>query len=210
MNSTKGHTANGAQTKGVHRIPDLAAPSEPSATATAEAPKPAAPESPKTAAAGRDASGKFTPGNRLGQGNPHARRMAALRQAFLSVATEQRLKELGEKLYAAAVGGDWQAAKLFLLFVVGRPADAVNPDTLDLAEFQLLASAPSKGRMMLELIDSLPPGAAAELLGRARANIPDADAAVNVLKRESPEGPHVGCSSEVLTQERKAKRVRSR
>jgi hypothetical protein len=208
MNSTKGHKVNGAQTKGVHRIPDLAAPSQPSATA-AEAPKPAAPESPKTAAAGRDAAGKFTAGNRLGRGNPHARRMASLRQAFLSVATEERMKELGEKLYAAAAGGDWQAAKLFLLYVVGRPADAVNPDTLDLDEFQRLASAPSKSRVLLELVDSLPPGPAAELLGRARAKIPDANAAVNVLKRESPEGPHSEAHSHVVIGERKAKLARS-
>jgi hypothetical protein len=135
--------------------------------------------------------------------------MAALRQAFLSVATEERMRELGEKVYAAAVAGDWQAAKLFLLFVVGRPGDAVNPDTLDLAEFQLLASAPSKGRMLLELIDSLPPGAAAELLGRARAKVPDANAAVKVLKGDSPKVPHLGCPSEVLTDERQAKRARS-
>jgi hypothetical protein len=85
---------------------------------------------------GRGAGGKFAIGNRFGKGNPHARRMAALRQAFLSVATEERMKELGEKLYAAAVGGDWQAAKLFLLFVVGRPADAVDPDTLDRDEWK--------------------------------------------------------------------------
>src|SRR5262245_1360823 len=87
-------------------------PLEPSATADAEAP-------PKPE--GRDASsGRFAPGNRFGKGNPHARRMAALRQAFLSAVTEERMRELGEKLFAAAAGGDWQAARLFLLFVVGR------------------------------------------------------------------------------------------
>ena len=41
-----------------------------------------------------------------------------------------------QKLYAAAVGGDWQAAKLFLLFVVGRPSDAVDPDALDRDEWK--------------------------------------------------------------------------
>src|SRR5262249_28191143 len=46
---------------------------------------------------GRGAGGKFAPGNKHGRGNPHARRMAALRQAFLSAATPERLKELGEK-----------------------------------------------------------------------------------------------------------------
>ena len=78
-------------------------PLEPSATAAAEAPP--SPE-------GRDApSGRFTAGNRFGKGNPHARRMAALRQAFLSAATEERMRELGEKLFAAALAGDWQAAR---------------------------------------------------------------------------------------------------
>ena len=105
-----------------------AAPLEPSATAAVQAPKPPT--------EGRDAGGRFAVGNRLGKGNPHARRMAALRQAFLSVATEERMKALGEKLYAAAIGGDWQAAKLFLLFVVGRPADAVDPDALDRDEWK--------------------------------------------------------------------------
>src|SRR5262249_20979714 len=74
--------------------------------------------------------------NRLGKGNPHARRMAALRQAFLSAATEERMKEMGEKLLAAALAGDWQAAKLVLLYALGRPVDVVDPDRLDLEEWR--------------------------------------------------------------------------
>jgi hypothetical protein len=129
--STNGHGQNGRV--GLNTVKRLAetlatSPLEPSATA--------APASPPKAE-GRDApSGRFTVGNRFGKGNPHARRMAGLRQAFLSTATEERMRELGEKLFAAARGGDWQAAKLFLLFVVGRPAAAVNPDTLDRDEWQ--------------------------------------------------------------------------
>jgi hypothetical protein len=105
-----------------------AAPLEPSATAAGEAPKPAT--------EGRDAGGKFAIGNRFGKGNPHARRMADLRQAFLSAATEERMRELGEKLFTAALAGDWQAAKLLLPFVIGRPTDAVNPDALDIDEWK--------------------------------------------------------------------------
>jgi hypothetical protein len=129
-----GHGQNGQNgeggANGVNRLAETFAgqPLDPSATA--------APESPKPGTEGRGAGGRFAAGNRFGQGNPHARRMAALRQAFLSTATEERMRDLGEKLYAAAVGGDWQAAKLFLLFVIGRPADAVNPDTLDRDEWQ--------------------------------------------------------------------------
>jgi hypothetical protein len=86
---------------------------------------------------GRDASsGRFTAGNHFGKGNPHARRMASLRQAFLSVATEERMRALGEKVYAEAIAGDWQAVKMFLMFVIGRPAAAVNPDTLDSEEWK--------------------------------------------------------------------------
>jgi hypothetical protein len=105
-----------------------AAPLEPSATVVVGAVKPAA--------EGRGSGGRFTGGNRFGKGNPHARRMAALRQAFLSAATEERMRELGEKLFAAALAGDWQAAKLLLPFVIGRPADAVNPDALDMEEWK--------------------------------------------------------------------------
>jgi hypothetical protein len=132
---TNGHGQNGhakpSATNGGNRLAGVetlgAAPLEPSATAAVEAPNPPA--------EGRDAGGKFAVGNRHGRGNPHARRMAALRQAFLSAATEERMRELGEKLYSAAAGGDLQAAKLFLLFVVGRPAAAVDPDTLDRDEW---------------------------------------------------------------------------
>jgi hypothetical protein len=135
MKVQNGHTrdalAKPAGANGVNRLAETftARPLEPSATAAAGAP-------PEPRAEGRDtSSGRFTAGNRFGKGNPHARRMAALREAFLSAATEERMRELGEKLYAAAIGGDWQAAKLFLLFVVGRPADAVDPDTLDRDEW---------------------------------------------------------------------------
>jgi hypothetical protein len=71
--------------------------------------------------------------------------MAALRQAFLSGATEERMRELGEKLLAAALAGDWQAAKLLLPFVIGRAADAVNPDTLDRDEWTLRQECPKLG-----------------------------------------------------------------
>jgi hypothetical protein len=133
--SQNGH-AKPPEANGVNRLKGDA-PLGPSATVpTLSAPPLAsAPDQPK--AEGRDSSsGRFTSGNRFGKGNPHARRMAAMRQAFLSAATEERMRELGEKLFAAALAGDWQAAKLLLPFVIGRPADAVNPDGLDRDEWR--------------------------------------------------------------------------
>jgi len=141
-----GHT-KAARANGVNRLTgDGATPSEPSATAATPTAPPLAPAPDQPKAEGRDSSsGRFTAGNRYGKGNPHARRMAALRQAFLSATTEERMRELGEKLFAAALAGDWQAAKLLLSFVIGRPADAVNPDALDRDEWKLRQDCPRLG-----------------------------------------------------------------
>jgi hypothetical protein len=99
-------------------------------------------ETSSPAAGDRDSRGRFTAGNHGGRGNPHARRMAALRQALLSATTEERMRELGERLYAAALAGDWQAAGLFLRYVVGRPGEAVDPDRVDLDEWQMRRDGP--------------------------------------------------------------------
>lgn len=187
---------------GVNRLGGVearaAAPLGPSATAAAPPPA-AAPDKPT--GDGRGAGGKFAAGNHYGRGNPHARRMAALRQAFLSAATEDRMRALGERLYVAAVAGDVQAAKLFLLFVVGRPSAAVNPDALDLDEFRLLASAPSKGRVLLEIIDSLPPGPACDLLRAQARTAEDVDALCCGMDGEADR-------LQVFLDEREAKRAK--
>src|SRR5215813_4620983 len=152
---TNGHGRNGhtkaARANGVpHRLTgDRAAPLEPSATAATPTAPPLAPVPDQPRDEGHDSSsGRFTARNRYGKGNPHARRMAALRQAFLSAATEERMQELGGKLFAAALAGDWQAAKLLLLFVIGRPAEAVDPDRLDLAEWRLRQDCPQLGDVL--------------------------------------------------------------
>jgi hypothetical protein len=99
-------------------------------------------ETASSVAGDRDSRGRFSAGNHAGRGNPHARRMAALRQALLSAATEERMRELGERLYAAALAGDWQAAGLSLRYVVGRPGEVVDPDHVDLDEWQMHRDGP--------------------------------------------------------------------
>jgi hypothetical protein len=166
-----GHT-KAATANGVNRLTgDEATPLGPSATAATPTAPPPAPAPGQPRAEGRDSSsGRFTAGNRYGRGNPHARRMAALREAFLSAATGERMRELGEKLLAAALAGDWQAAKLLLPFVLGRPADAVDPDTLDLDEWRLRQDCPrlgdvveAAGKLVIErafiMLQKLDPGA---------------------------------------------------
>jgi hypothetical protein len=172
-----GHAmANGKQA--VNRFADLsdAAPLEPSPTVTA-----------KLTDGGRDAAGRFTAGNRYGRGNPFARKMAALREALLDAATEERLRMLGEKLYAAAIAGDWQAAGLFLRYVIGRPADAVDPDRVDLEEWQLRCDGPDFADVMAAVRKMLAKDALDKLQTMAQAQEPvrllGADVSTNEVAR---------------------------
>ena len=110
---------------------------------------------------GRDARGRFTAGNRVACGNPFARRVAALRSALLEVATPERVRELAERLFQLARGGDMAAAKLLLCYTVGRPTPAVDPDALDLQELRLLAEGPDV-EQLVSLIKRVATGFAAE------------------------------------------------
>jgi hypothetical protein len=91
---------------------------------------------PATAASGREANGRFARGNPGGPGNPFARRTAAARKAFCEAVSHEDLVAIARSMTEKARGGDVAAAKLVLCYVVGKPADVIEPDTLDLREFQ--------------------------------------------------------------------------
>jgi hypothetical protein len=84
---------------------------------------------------GRDSRGRFAKGNAGGPGNPYARRCAALRKAAAQAISDEDLVALMRKLLQQALGGDVAAARLVLLYAVGRPAETVDPDTLDQQEY---------------------------------------------------------------------------
>jgi hypothetical protein len=90
--------------------------------------------------------------------------MAQLRSALLESATPERLKALGDELYRAALGGNCEAAKLWLAYCVGRPAEVVDPDTLDLEEFRLLETNPTAARIIHLAIDGVPAARGSEIL----------------------------------------------
>jgi hypothetical protein len=115
---------------------------------------------PADPAAGRTAKGTFAAGNKVGRGNPHARRLAAHREALLSVVTTEKLIALGERMLAAAMGGDWLAAKLLLSYVIGKPAPAVDPDAVDLDEFRRLVGGPSLAATLYAMTQAADPAAA--------------------------------------------------
>jgi hypothetical protein len=112
----------------------------------------------------RGAGGRFLPGNKGGPGNPFARRVAALRKAFFEAVDEGKIRRLAEALYEKAVGGDAAAAALLMKYLMGRPAEAVDPDRLDLEEFRLIEAMPTKHEVMRAMIDSVPPATATSLL----------------------------------------------
>jgi hypothetical protein len=104
---------------------------------------------------GRDAKGRFAPGNAGGPGNPFARRTAELRREFLAEASGEDLRAVCRALLERAKGGDVAAAKLALSYLVGKPEKAVDPDTLDEQEWHIWRrfTAPSE---WVELIQTLP------------------------------------------------------
>jgi hypothetical protein len=86
----------------------------------------------------RQPDGRFARGNKGGPGNPFARQAAQLRRALLQFQTEDDVRAVAAKLYLLAMGGDVAAIKLYLAYAVGKPADPVDPDRLDLEEVRLL------------------------------------------------------------------------
>jgi hypothetical protein len=93
--------------------------------------------SPANTTPGRDTNGRFAKGNPGGPGNPFARRTAASRKAFCEAVSHEDLVDIARALKDRARAGDVAAARLVLAYVVGKPTDVVEPDTLDVQEIQL-------------------------------------------------------------------------
>src|SRR5215471_10855765 len=98
--------------------------SAPGATATPQ-------NTPSQPDAGRDQKGRFAKGNPGGPGNPFAREVAAYRVRLLRRVKEGDVDAVADQLIKQAREGDLVAIRLFLLYVLGRPAAAVDPDGLD-------------------------------------------------------------------------------
>jgi hypothetical protein len=88
------------------------------------------------AAEGRESNGRFAKGNKGGPGNPFARKVAQLRAALVNFVTEDDMKHLCFVLKMRAEGGDMVAMKLLFQYVLGKPAETVDPDRLDVDEWQ--------------------------------------------------------------------------
>jgi hypothetical protein len=113
---------------------------------------------------GRDARGQFAKGNFGGPGNPFARKVAALRTALIASVTEEDMRSIAEQLVVSARLGDLAAIKLLFQYVLGKPAAAVDPDTLDLQEVELYRRGPSPQEVHEVTCERLPADTVAEVL----------------------------------------------
>lgn len=85
----------------------------------------------------RDARGRFARGNKGGPGNPFGRRVAHLREVLLRSATDENVERLANMVMERAFAGDMAATKLLLLYWIGKPKEVVEPDRVDVEEWEL-------------------------------------------------------------------------
>jgi hypothetical protein len=105
------------------------------------------------APAGRDARGRFTKGNPGGPGNPFARHVAKLRSALVQCVGEEDIRQIANGLLVSAKLGHLPSIRTLLMYVLGKPSGAVNPDTLDIEEWRQLVQPLAK--IMAELPQAL-------------------------------------------------------
>src|SRR5262245_46455806 len=113
---------------------------------------------PQAAEAGRDAKGRFSKGNKGGPGNPFARKVAALRKALVDFVSEDDLKHIVFVLKMKAERGDIAAIKLLFQYVLGKPTEAVDPDRLDVDEWQKLQEQARPHEEMAAIMGGMPGG----------------------------------------------------
>jgi hypothetical protein len=87
---------------------------------------------------GRDAKGRFAKGNPGGPGNPFARHLAKLRTALVQCVSEEDIRQIANGLLVSAKLGHLPSIRVLLMYVLGKPSCAVNPDTLDIEEWRQL------------------------------------------------------------------------
>jgi len=117
----------------------------------------------KDTTSGRDSRGRFAPGNPGGPGNPHARKVAELRQALVNFVTAEDMKEIALILKEKAKMGNLAAIKLLFQYVLGKPLAATDPDRLDVDEWEKFQESARPPREMDEVMHRLPAEVVTEL-----------------------------------------------
>src|SRR6266404_6648173 len=89
-------------------------------------------------------------------GNPFGRLMARLRSALCRRITEEDVEAIADKLIEKARAGDVPAARLLLSYGIGKPTEAVNPDTLDMQEWDVYRKSPVSLDDLRGIIEGIP------------------------------------------------------
>jgi hypothetical protein len=99
----------------------------------------------------RDRRGRFGKGNQAARGNhgPFARKCAELKAALVGCVTPQDYREIAAKLISLAKHGNLRAVELLLLWTVGRPAEAADPDALGVPPGEALTHDERRGASKL-------------------------------------------------------------
>src|SRR5688572_26011051 len=112
---------------------------------------------------GRDELGRFAAGNPGGPGNPFNRRLAELRSAVTEAVTREDMLDLFAMLKFKAKGGDLAATKIILQYTLGKPGAPIQPDRIDIDEWQVLADSSVSKDDWRELLKTFPVTAANEM-----------------------------------------------
>ncbi len=139
------------------------------AAPVADAPGSETPGSPT----GRDANGRFAKGNKGGPGNPFARQVAELRKQLVAAVTPEVMAQVCLALILRAQGGNLAAIKLLFSYVLGKPTETVNPDTLDHEEMEQYRRDLGMDELMGQVLLSMPADFACECVRTARPDILD-------------------------------------
>ena len=86
----------------------------------------------------RDDAGRFAEGNKGGPGNPFNRKVALLKKWLIEEVTEERIKNIGNKLMEMAEEGCVPAARVLFQYVLPK---SVEPDRVDMDEWDILKQA---------------------------------------------------------------------
>ena len=130
------------------------------------------PPAPEPAPSDRGGAGRFQPGCKPGPGNPFARRVAMLRKALLDSVAEPDVARLGRKLLEQALEGDVVAAKVLLAYVIGKPADVVDPDRVEIEAWKLILAWPTLAEAVAGMT-AVPPGTVVETIQKSAPATPD-------------------------------------
>jgi hypothetical protein len=115
----------------------------------------------------------FERGNTCGKGNPFYRQMAAIRKAIVNDLGTDAILCLVRKLYQQGMDGDVNAARVVLMYAVGKPQKVVDPDGADADEWCRLNATPTAAQVLRALLDGIGFAQAAEMLQRSHERLAD-------------------------------------